>query len=67
MMNPLNKLFPDMTDDELVASYDHWSRLVRDAPGWPSAYWAAKYLEATCLEATSRGMALTNPFPIIEG
>lgn len=66
-MNALNKPFHDQSDSELTASYDHWSECVRTASGWASAYQAAKYLKKTCAEAARRGMALTNPFPIIKG
>lgn len=66
-MNVLNKPFHEMTDEELVINYDYWSEQVRTAPGWASAYQAAKYLKATCTMAQSRGLALTNPFPIIKG
>lgn len=37
------------------------------APGWASAYQAAKYLKQATQEAQSRNLPLTNPFPIVKG
>lgn len=62
-MTFLNKPWREMTDDELVLSHDYWSERVRTAPGWSSAYQAAKYLKHCCAEAAKRNLPLTNPLP----
>lgn len=57
-----SKQFHEMTQDELQAEFDIWSEKVRTAPGWPSAYFAAR-----CLAEICRLGGFENPHPITVG
>jgi hypothetical protein len=61
------KPYHKMTDDELRQAHLEWSARVGDAPGWSSAYFAAKQVEIICKEGKQRALGLVNEYPIMGG
>lgn len=49
-----------MPIDDLLIEYWHWTMRVKNATGWPSAFYAAKRLEGICRYAKSQGFNLVN-------
>lgn len=63
--NGLNEMpLCKMTIDDLLVEYWNWTMHVKSAEGWPSAYYAAKQLEAICSFARMKGFNLENKYPI---
>lgn len=56
--------FETMSNEDLAAEKAKWERCVEDAPGWSSAYFAAKCLKRVIAEGNSRGLDWANRFPI---
>ena len=62
------KPYHEMDEAELRAAKETWAANVDQAAGWPSAYFAAKQLEAICKLGERRGLdGFNNPFPIKRG
>lgn len=60
-----DKPFHKMTVDELRYAMNYWSLQVKNAPGWPSAYEAAKCCQQIeSLAKTIHGAVIENPHPI---
>lgn len=66
MSDILNKPWKDMTLPELIINFYYWRDRVETAPGWSSAYEAAKNLKVTCYYLNGFGRTI-NPFPIRKG
>lgn len=63
----MNGDFYQMTNDQLFHELSDWSKRVREAPGWPSAYFAAKCLKHIVHALNKRGVTVKNPHPIQRG
>lgn len=62
-----DKTYRKMDDDELRRELLLWEKNVETAPGWPSAYFAAKQVEQIVSEGNRRGLGMVNNFPIQRG
>lgn len=58
----INGSFDQMTNDQLFHELSGWSSKVKEAPGWPSAYFAAKCLKHIVRVLNSRGVMIENPY-----
>jgi hypothetical protein len=67
MVDP-NKSYRECDDGDLKEMLAEWTQRCAQAPGWASAYFSAKQIEAVCREARSRGLGgFVNNFPIVVG
>jgi hypothetical protein len=66
-MNPLNKPFHEMTDEELVEAHTLWQWRVFTAAGFSSAKFSASMLKQIAFEGAKRGFKFSNPYPIVRG
>lgn len=61
----LNKPYNTMTGDEVRQAHTYWSDKCATAPGWPSAYFAAKQLAHCQRQSNQRHLGLINNHKII--
>ncbi len=56
-----------LMSDQILKDVEIWKSRVKEAKGWPSAYYAAKQLANCVAAANSQGHNIVNPYPIKRG
>lgn len=57
--------YDSMNDEELRLAHAEWCNRAAASPGWSSAKFASTQIEEITRIGNSRGLGMTNPYPIV--